>query len=233
MLDYTKFSFLNIYHAIMPYDLINKTAEYVKNKLMNEATGHDWYHVERVWKMAKKLQAEEGGDLGLVELAALLHDLGDYKQYGFDEDKGNLVLRGMMDVLEIDGKTQKKIMRIIDESQYKGDDTRAPSSLEGKIIQDADWLDALGAIGIARTFATGGRLKRVIHDPQRKPRKRMSKDDYQKRKTDGTSLNYFYEKVLKLPALMNTKAAKAIAERRVKFIENYIEEFLAEWGGER
>ncbi len=217
----------------MPHNLINKTAEYVKNKLLNEATGHDWYHVERVRKMARKLQAVEGGDLALVELAALLHDLGDYKQYEFDITKGNLVLRGMMDILEIDDETQKKIMQIVDESQYKGDETKAPSSLEGKIIQDADWLDALGAIGIARTFATGGRFKRVIHDPQRKPRKRINKDDYQRRKAEGTSLNHFYEKVLKLPALMNTKVARAIAEKRMKFIEEFIEEFLAEWNGEK
>lgn len=217
----------------MPSELIKKTAEYVKRKLLNEPTGHDWHHVTRVWKMAKRLQAEEGGDLGIVELAALLHDLGDYKQYEFDELKGIMVLRGMMDILEIESEIQEKILKIVDESQYKGDDTKVPSSLEGKIIQDADWLDAMGAIGIARTFSTGGRIRRMIYDPQRKPRKKLSKADYQHRKTEGTSINYFYEKALKLPAMMNTKTARAMAEKRVKFMEGYIEEFLGEWQGEK
>jgi len=214
-------------------ELIKKTAEYVKKKLTNDPTGHDWYHIERVLRMAKRLQAEEGGDLKLIELAVLLHDLGDYKQYEFDELKGIMVLRGMMDILEIETDLQEKIIKIVDEAQYKGDATVVPQTLEGKIIQDADWLDAMGAVGIARTFSTGGRIKRVIYDPKRKPRKKLSKEDYQRRKTDGTSINYFYEKVLKLPKMMNTKTARDIAEKRAKFIENYIEEFLIEWRGEK
>jgi len=214
-------------------ELIKQTAEYVKRKLANDPTGHDWYHVERVWETAKKLQTEEGGDLLLIELAALLHDLGDYKQYEFDELKGMMVLRGMMDILEIEHDLQEKIIEIVDEAQYKGDATIVPSSLEGKIIQDADWLDALGAIGIARVFSTGGRIRRMIYDPKRKPRKKLSKQDYQRRKTEGTSLNYFYEKALKLPKMMHTETAKKMAEARANFIENYIEEFLGEWEGKK
>jgi len=217
----------------MPSELIQKTADYVKLKLYSEPTGHDWFHVERVWKMAKLLQSEEGGDLELVELAALLHDLGDYKQYGFNENKGTLVLHGMMDILDIDEGWQVKILTIIDEAQYKGTETKSPETIEGKIIQDADWLDALGAVGIGRTFATGGRIGRVMYDPHRKPRINLSKDDYLHRKTEGTSLNYFYEKILKLPDLMNTKTARRIAEERAKFIEEYIKQFKAEWEGEK
>lgn len=216
-----------------PQTLVQQTAAYVKAKLSNEATGHDWYHIERVWKMAKKLHKEEGGNLELIELTCLLHDLGDYKQYEFNEIKGSLVLRGMMDVLGIEKDLEEKIIKIIDESQFNGNETKVPSTLEGKIVQDADWLDALGAIGIARTFATGGYIRRMIHDPKRKPRRKMSKKDYQLRKQEGTSINYFYEKAIKLPKMMNTKTGRAIAMKREQFLRNYIDEFLAEWEGEK
>lgn len=217
----------------MSSELVKKTADYVKLKLYNEPTGHDWYHVERVWRTAKTLQAEEGGDLELLELAALLHDLGDYKHYDLDQSKGFLVLRAMMDILGIEETSQEKIIAIVDEAQYNGTETRAPQTVEGKILQDADWLDALGAVGIARTFATGGQIKRVIHDPRRAPRERLSKEAYRHRKIEGTSLNYFYEKILKLPEMMNTKTGKILAVERAKFVELYIKEFLEEWEGKK
>lgn len=213
--------------------LVQKTALYVKAKLHNEFSGSDWYHIERVWKMAKKIQKEEGGDLNLVELATLLHDLGDYKNYQFNEVKGSLVLHGMMDVLDIDEKDQEKLIKIIDEAQYNGNETKVPTTIEGKILQDADWLEALGAIGIARIFSVGGHIKRVIYDPKRKPRKTLSKKDYQLRKQEGTSLNYFYEKSFKLVKMMNTKTGREIAKKREQFLKNFIEEFLAECEGER
>jgi uncharacterized protein len=213
--------------------LVQKTALYVKAKLQNEFSGSDWYHIERVWKMAKKIQKEEGGDLNLVELATLLHDLGDYKNYQFNEVKGSLVLHGMMDVLDIDEKDQEKLIKIIDEAQYNGNETKVPTTIEGKILQDADWLEAMGAIGIARIFAVGGHIKRVIYDPKRKPRKTLSKKDYQLRKQEGTSLNYFYEKSFKLVKMMNTKTGREIAKKREQFLKNYIEEFMAECEGER
>lgn len=213
-------------------DLLEKTAAYVKAKMLDEYTGHDWYHIERVWRTAKQIQAVEGGDLGVIELAALLHDLGDYKQYAFNEVKGSFVLRGMMDVLEIEEDLKERLVKIIDEAQYAGEATKKPISLEGKILQDADWLDAIGAIGIGRTFATGGFIKRVLHDPQKKPRENMGRGEYQFRKQEGTSFNYFYEKILKLPGMMNTVTAKAMAERRAKFVSEFLEEFKLEWKGE-
>ncbi len=213
--------------------LVRKTADYVRLKLENEPTGHDWWHVERVWKMAKIIQAKEGGDLFLIELAALLHDLGDYKQHEFNEIKGSLVLHGMMDVLGLENDLQEKIVDIVTEAQYNANETVVPKTLEGKILQDADWLDALGAVGVARTFATGGRIKRVIYDPKRKPRHKLTKDDYQHKKREGTSFNYFYEKVLKLPNLMNTKTAKKIAVSRLDFLKTYMDEFLKESAGEK
>jgi len=217
----------------MSTPLIEKTAKYVKAKLIDECTGHDWHHVERVWKISKRLQKEEGGDKELIELAALLHDLGDYKQYEFNEIKGSLVLHGMMDVIDIDDKAQEKILDIVAESQFNGDDTKDPATIEAKIIRDADFLETLGAIGIARIFATGGRLRRVIHDPERKPRRKLKKYLYQRHARESTSINYFYEKALRLPDLLVTKTAKRIAEHRVEYIKDFLEEFFEEWRGER
>lgn len=217
----------------MPSALVKKTAAYVKMKLMGEHTGHDWYHVERVWKTAKRLQAEEGGDLELVELAALLHDLGDDKSFEYNEIKGLFVLHGMMDVLDFEEELKEKVVEVIRETQYAGDETKPPKMIEAKIVQDADWLDALGAIGIARTFATGGRIKRQLYDPEKKPRERLTRKEYLYRKQEGTSFNYFYEKAMKLPAMMSTKTAKEIASHRVKCVENFLREFLAEWDGKK
>ncbi|MBU0546313.1 HD domain-containing protein [Patescibacteria group bacterium] len=212
--------------------LIEKTAEYVKKKLMNEPTGHDWYHTERVWKMAKRLHAEEGGDRELIELAALMHDLGDNSQFELD-DRGSLVLHGMMDVLDIEHEKQEKIIKIANELRYYGDSTKPASTLESKIVQDADWLDSLGAIGIARVFATGGRIKRLLHDPKRKIRKKLTKNDYLYRKKEGTSFNYFFEKPLKAAERLNTKTAREIAKHRIKYTKDFLAEFLSEWDGKK
>jgi len=217
----------------MSSELVKKAAEYVKKKLASEPTGHDWYHVQRVWKMSKSLQSEEGGDVQIIELAALLHDLGDNELYEFDDQKGFFVLHGMMDVLDIEEGDQEKIIKIADELRYRGDGTKPASTLEGQIIQDADWLESLGAIGIARIFATGGRIKRMLYNPEIGVRPRFTVKDYRYKKTEGTSLNYFYEKSFKLIKLMNTKTAKKIAEKRAKYLESFIEEFLSEWKCEK
>ena len=213
-------------------ELFRKTAAYVRLKMSGEHTGHDWFHIERVWKMAKRIQSKEGGDLEKVELLALLHDIGDTRNYEFEEKKGPLVLRGMMDILDMPKEQQDELVKIIGEMKYQGDDTKAPESLEGRIAQDADMLDALGAIGVARVFATGGHIKRVLHHPEHKPRRRMTREDYVFRKQEGTSINYFSEKVLKLPKLFNTATGKKLAERRVKFIEHFLKEFDRDWKGE-
>lgn len=213
----------------MTAELFNRASDYVKKQMAADFTGHDWYHVERVLTIARKLQTIEGGDLELIEIGTVLHDLSDYKNYEYDEEKARLVLRGMMGILEVPDDLQEKIEKIVDEIQYRGVDTKTPSFLEAKIIQDADWLDAIGAIGIARTFATGGRIKRVLCDPRRKPRNRLKADDYLRRKQEGTSFNYFYEKVLKLPEMMNTETAKKWAGPRIEFIKKYMEQFLIEW----
>jgi len=213
----------------MATDLVKKTAEYVKLKLYKEPGAHDWFHVERVWKIAKNIQKEEGGDLEMVELIALLHDLGDYKKYDFDEAKGFLVLKGMMDIIGIDEDKQKNILEMTDQIRYKGTETKTPKILEGKIVQDADFLDALGAVGVARTFTVGGMIGRVMYDPDRKPRRKLSKLDYQLKKREGTSHNYFYEKLFLLPDLMNTKTAKKVAQERVEYMKDFIKRFDDEW----
>ncbi len=215
----------------MSSDLLKKATSYVKVQFGNEPTGHDWYHIERVLRMARKLQAVEGGNLELIEILAVLHDLGDYKNYDFDEKKAQLVLKGMMDIIEVPTQLQSAIIDIVTEIQYRGRDTKKPTSLEAKIIQDADWLDSVGAIGIARIFSTGGRIRRMIHDPKRKPRMNLSSDDYILKKREGTSFNYFYEKTLNLPKILNTDTAKNIAKERIKFLKIYMNQFLEEWEG--
>lgn len=217
----------------MSSSLVQKTASYVRKKVYGAASGSDWYHVERVLSLARQIQKIEGGELELIELAILLHDFRSYKEHNFDEKKGMLALTGIMDILEIPDETQSRIHAIIVDSQYLGEETKEPTMLEGKIVQDADWLDALGAIGIARTFAAGGHINRMIHDPYKRPRKFLSKNDYLYKKTDGTSVNYFYEKLLKLPALMNTTAARELAHGREEFIQIFMKEFLAEWSGKK
>lgn len=217
----------------LPRTVVEKTAAYVRKKIYSDPSGSDWYHTERVLSLARRIQNVEGGNLEIIELAILLHGFRSYKEHNFDEQKGVLALMAIMDILDIEEEKQRAIREIIIEGQYAGEETKVPSTLEGKIVQDADWLDALGAIGIARTFAAGGFISRMLHDPHKRPRKYLSKDDYFYRKTEGTSVNYFYEKLLKLPQLMNTKTARSIASEREKFMSMFIEEFLAEWEGNK
>ncbi len=208
--------------------LIQKTVAFVKPKLLHDAGGQDWLHTERVWKMAQHLQAQEGGDRETIELAALLHDVGNYKHYDLNEAKGLLVLQGIMDALGIDSTKQGELLKIIDSARFRGEATLVATSLEGKIIQDADWLDSLGAIGIARNFAYGGKIGRVLHDPKRQVKQDFNHEAYVLKKHEGTSINFFFEKILKLPRMINTKTAKKIAEHRIKFIEIFLEEFNME-----
>ncbi|MDO8626460.1 MAG: HD domain-containing protein [Candidatus Magasanikbacteria bacterium] len=209
--------------------LVQKTAEYVKLKLHHEPSGHDWYHVRRVWQMSRLLQKEEGGDLELVELSALLHNLREHGNTAFYEEKGSLALFGMMDVLGIEEELKQKILHVVEDGKYQGDDTKKPMTIEGMILQDANWLDALGAVGIARAFASGGFIGRPIYDPDIKVRKRMNKQLYQQKKKDTTSFNYLYEKAFRVAEILNTTTAKRIGATRIAFMKNFIEEFVKEW----
>ncbi|MDM5188421.1 HD domain-containing protein [Bacillus sp. DX4.1] len=205
---------------------IQKTVTFVKNILEKDASGHDWYHIERVHKLAISLSEQEGGDRFVIEMAALLHDVADEK-LNESEEAGMKKVSDWLERLQVTETEMEYILHIIANMSYKGGHGGKVETLEGKIVQDADRLDALGAIGIARTFAYGGAKGRLMYDPKIPPREAMTKEEY--RKNDEPSLNHFYEKLLKLKDLMNTDAAKQEAEVRHRYMEQFIEQFMKEW----
>ncbi|PEB38516.1 HD domain-containing protein [Bacillus pseudomycoides] len=208
---------------------IQKTVAFVRNILETDASGHDWYHIERVHKLALSLSEKEGGDRFVIEMAALLHDVADEK-LNESEEAGMKKVSDWLEGLNVTEEENEHILHIIMNMSYKGGHGGKVSTLEGKIVQDADRLDALGAIGIARTFAYGGAKGRLMYDPNIPPREEMTKEGY--RKNDDPSLNHFYEKLLKLKDLMNTDAAKREAEIRHRYMEEFIEQFMKEWNAQ-
>ena len=209
--------------------ILENTRQFVKKTLLGEASGHDWWHIARVAKTALTIAKAEGADLFICEMAALLHDMADSKL--FDESKA---LAGVKHFLSQQGLTQNQIAAItsiMTGISYKGGHNTAQLSLEGKVVQDADRLDAIGAIGIARTMAYSGNKGRLIHDPSKQPRENLTLEDY--RKGEDTAIMHFYEKLLKLKDLMNTKEGKRLAQGRHQFMESYLQQFYAEWEGER
>jgi len=207
-------------------EIIEKTIVFVKRILEADASGHDWYHIERVYKLAQIIAKEEGGDGFIIEMAALLHDVADEK-LNESEEAGLKRVDDYLTSLHISSEEQMHILHIISNMSYKGGHGGKVETLEGKIVQDADRLDALGAIGIARTFAYGGAKGRLMYDPKISPREAMTKEEY--RKSNDPSLNHFYEKLLKLKDLMNTECAKRLAEERHLYMEQFIEQFMKEW----
>lgn len=212
----------------MNKDLLEKTLLYIKEKFTNDYSGHDYYHSVRVYKLAYSICKKENADLDIVQLAALLHDVDDYKL--FDGKAGSCTnAEAFLKENKVSDAKISTICSIISSISFKGTDTKIPESLEGKIVQDADRLDAIGAIGIARTFAYGGSRNRSMHIPDEKPRDNMNFQEYST--SNGTSINHFYEKLLKLKDLMNTETAKEIAESRHKYMEDFLSEFYSEWDG--
>lgn len=213
-------------------EIVQKTADHVKTLFTGEASGHDWWHILRVWNNAKLIAKDEpSANLFHIELGALLHDIADYKFHGGDETIGGKTSAEWLKGLSADDEDIKAVIHIVDNVSYKGGEANKMKSLEGKIVQDADRLDAIGAIGIARCFAYGGNVGHEIYNPDIKPNLNMSKEEYKKHKS--TQVNHFYEKLLKLKDLMNTKSAKKIALKRHKYMEDYLSEFLAEWNGKK
>ncbi|SFI01980.1 uncharacterized protein SAMN04488574_101279 [Bacillus sp. 71mf] len=208
---------------------IEKTIIFVKDILEKDASGHDWYHIERVHKLAIALFEKEGGNRFVIEMAALLHDVADEK-LNESEEAGMKKVTDWLELLCISQEDARHIVHIIANMSYKGGHGGTVETLEGKIVQDADRLDALGAIGIARTFAYGGAKGRLLYDPNIPPRETMTKEEY--RKSDEPSLNHFYEKLLKLKDLMNTDAAKEEAEERHRYMEQFINQFMKEWNAQ-
>ena len=212
----------------MQENIIDCALEFVKDVFKGESSGHDYFHTLRVYNTAVKIAEREGADNQIAGLSALLHDVDDIKlspKTHANKDRAVAFLREHnfpQDKIEV-------ICQIIGEVSFKGTDTVAPKSLEGKCVQDADRLDAIGAIGIARAFAFGGNHNRVMHDPSVPPALGMNGEEY--RKHISTTVNHFYEKLFLLKDMMNTVAAKEIANEREKYMKEYISRFLAEWDG--
>ncbi|WP_312822237.1 HD domain-containing protein [Epilithonimonas sp.] len=209
-------------------ELINKTIELVKQKLEGTESGHDWFHIERVWKLSLKIQEKEGGDKLIIELSALLHDIADPKFHKGDETLASKIVNNFLTEQNVDSETIQKVIFIIENMSFKNrNDAPENLPLELKIVQDADRLDAIGAIGIARTFNFGGYKNNLMYHPDIKPKLNQTKEEY--KKSDGTTINHFYEKLLLLKDLLNTKTAKEIAEHRHQFMLQFLDEFYKEW----
>lgn len=211
-------------------ETVDRTAAFVRTKLSGEGSGHDWFHVERVWKNAKHIGANEQVDMFVVELAALLHDIADWKFAGGDETAGPREARTWLESLHLDEKTIAHVGDIISDLSFKGAGvTSAVKTKEGMVVQDADRLDAIGAIGIARAFAYGGHKARELYNPGIKPELHTSFEQY--KNSTAPTINHFYEKLLLLKHLMNTMSAKRIAEERHAYMEQFLERFYLEWEG--
>lgn len=220
-----------IEHIMNSEIIIEKTAAYVKQSLTNAEGGHDWWHIYRVWKTAKTIAAQENADLVVVELGALLHDIADSKFHNGDESIGPQKARAFLNTLHVDENIITHIENIIKNISFKGGkEVSSFSSKELDIVQDADRLDAIGAIGIARAFNYGGYKNRKLYDPTIKPNLHKTKEEY--KNSDDPTLNHFYEKLFLLKDRMNTQAGKRIAEQRHQFMQQYVDQFYKEWEGE-
>ncbi len=213
--------------------IIDKTVEFVKQTLSEAEGGHDWWHIYRVWKNAQHIAKEEAGvDTLIVELGALLHDIADSKFHNGDEEIGPKTAREYLTTLGLSDNIIEHVENIVRHISFKGGiEGQKWMSPELAVVQDADRLDAVGAIGIARTFNYGGHKGRALYDPNIKVNLEMTKEEY--KSSSAPTLNHFYEKLLLLKDLMNTKTGKAIAEGRHQFMEQYLEQFYGEWEGKR
>ena len=207
--------------------IISQTITFVKQQLKGDATGHDWWHVHRVWHMALILAEQEGADLFVVQLAALLHDIADWKFHAGDDKKGGVIARQWLESLGLEEKVIGHVCQIVSDISFKGASVATHmKTIEGKVVQDADRLDAIGAIGIARAFAYGGYKKREMYNPEIEPLLHQSFEQY--KNSEGTTVNHFHEKLLLLKNRMNTQSALQIAEERHQFMEVFLDEFLKE-----
>ncbi|WP_234108921.1 MULTISPECIES: HD domain-containing protein [Chryseobacterium] len=211
--------------------LIQNTIRFVKEKLHGAEAGHDWFHIERVWKLSKKIGETEHCDWEVVELSALLHDIADPKFHHGDED---LALKISCDFLaseNVSTEIIEQVLFIIKNISFKNrGEVSSDLPTELKIVQDADRLDAIGAIGIARTFNFGGFKNNLIYHPEIPPKLNITKEEY--KKNQGTTINHFYEKLLLLKDLMNTQKGRELAEERHDFMLKFLEEFYKEWNVE-
>ncbi|MBA4319900.1 MAG: phosphohydrolase [Flavobacterium sp.] len=213
-------------------NIVNKTILFVKKKLDNAEGGHDWFHIERVYKNALSIADNEVCDDTVVKLGALLHDIADSKFHDGDETVGPKIAREFLASNDVDEVTIQHVINIIENISFKGGNTEKQfSSIELNIVQDADRLDAIGAIGIARTFNYGGFKNRPLYNPRIAPNLHMSKEEY--KNNEAPTLNHFYEKLLLLKDKMNTETGKQIAQERHRYMEGFLSQFYAEWDGEK
>ena len=212
--------------------LIDKTIVFVKTTLAQAEGGHDWFHIERVYKNALLIAATEVCDLEIVQLAALLHDIADSKFHDGDETIGPKTARIFLEAENVTPETIDHVIAIIENISFKGGRVeRKFSSIELDIVQDADRLDAIGAIGIARTFNYGGFKNRALYHPEIAPNLTMTKEEY--KNNEAPTINHFYEKLLLLKDKMNTQTGKQIAQERHRYMEDFLEQFYAEWEGRK
>jgi uncharacterized protein len=212
--------------------IIQNTIAFVKDELQNAEGGHDWFHIERVFKNSLLISKNEEVDLTVVSLGALLHDIADYKFHDGDETVGPTKARKFLQSQNLSEEKIQHVVNIIENISFKGgniDQTFYSKELD--VIQDADRLDAIGAIGIARTFNYGGFKNRKMYDPDIKPDLKMTPEEY--KISNAPTINHFYEKLLLLKDLMNTETGQKIAEDRHLFMEQFLEQFYAEWNGEK
>lgn len=212
--------------------IVDNTILFVKEKLENAEGGHDWFHIERVYKNSLLIAKEEDCDLLVVQLGALLHDIADSKFHNGDENVGPRTARAFLESENVAPAIIIHVINIIENISFKGGNfDKKFNSKELEIVQDADRLDAIGAIGIARTFNYGGFKNRSLYNPEIAPNMNMSKEEY--KNSESPTLNHFYEKLLLLKDKMNTPTGKRIAEARHQYMENFLSQFYAEWEGEK
>ena len=212
--------------------IIETTITFVKLKLQNAEAGHDWFHIERVYKNALLIAKTENCNLEVLQLGALLHDIADSKFHNGDETIGPKTASIFLESQNVAQETVEHVIAIIENISFKGGNfDKKFTSIELDIVQDADRLDAIGAIGIARTFNYGGYKNRQLYNPEIAPNLQMTKEEY--KNNEAPTINHFYEKLLLLKDKMNTKTGKTIAENRHAFMETFLEQFYGEWDGER
>lgn len=210
--------------------LVAHIAEHVRQRFMGEGSGHDWFHIERVWRLARRIAEAEGAPLEVAELGALLHDIADWKFHAGDDSIGPRTARTLLEQAGAAPALIDSVVDIVASISFKGAGVATPmASLAGACVQDADRLDALGAIGIARCFAYGGHAGRLIHDPEVAPVLHATAEAYKSAR--GTSLNHFHEKLLLLKERMNTASGRALAESRHRYMAGFVDRFLDEWAG--
>jgi uncharacterized protein len=212
-------------------EVVRRTEQYVREELSGDASGHDWWHVDRVRVLAKRLGREEGADLFVVELAALLHDIADWKLHDGDTGAGPKVAAEWLQKSVVGQEVIDHVCDIVGTLSFKGEGVPTPmATLEGQVVQDADRLDAIGAIGIARTFAYGGARGRLIHDPEVAPHENADLETYLH--SHSSTTNHFHEKLFLLKDRMNTESARRLAAGRHSYMKSYLDRFMKEWEGE-